>query len=443
MMRARLASFAVYAMLLVAAGALGYLSTRGGAIWDWTYDARASLAPQSIDVLRALKGPLTITSYASPGSGLRATISGFVARYQRYKPDLALRFVDPAADPGAVRAAGINVDGELVLAYGRRSLRLTQLSDQSFTDALANLARGGTRLVAFVTGDGERSAAGRANADLGGFMAQLAAQGVQAVPINLAQVAAIPHNADLVVLASPLARLASASVHKLVEWLRDGGNLLWLTDPGSAHLGLAPLRRELGITALPGEIIDPSSAAAGLADPRLVLVSTYPPSTITHGFALDTLFPGVVALARSGNNWKYTPLLRTAPQSYTAPAGVGPAPAYTAAAGDLRGALDFGFALSRLSANPLHDRQRVVVIGDGDFLSNTFLGNGGNAALGTRIFDWLLGDDTLVRLPPRAAPDRQLAIGQRGLDALTAALILLPVLLLAGAFALWLRRRRR
>ena len=62
---------------------------------------------------------------------------------------------------------------------------------------------------------------------------------------------------------------------------------------------------------------------------------------------------------------------------------------------------------------------------------------------GTRIFDWLLGDDTLVRLPPRAAPDRQLAIGQRGLDALTAALILLPVLLLAGAFALWLRRRRR
>ena len=48
-----------------------------------------------------------------------------------------------------------------------------------------------------------------------------------------------------------------------------------------------------------------------------------------------------------------------------------------------------------------------------------------------------------VRLPPRAAPDRQFAIGQRGLDALTAALILLPVLLLAGAFALWLRRRRR
>ena len=85
----------------------------------------------------------------------------------------------------------------------------------------------------------------------------------------------------------------------------------------------------------------------------------------------------------------------------------------------------------------------MVVIGDGDFLSNTFLGNGGNAALGTRIFDWLLGDDTLVRLPPRTAPDRHLDIGQRGLNALTLMLIALPLLLLALASALWLRRRRR
>ncbi len=442
-MRARLASLAVYLMLLAAAGALGYLSTRAGATWDWSWDARASIAPQSVALLRRIQGPLEVTSYASPGRGLRAEISGFIARYRRFKPDLTLRFVDPAADPGATRAAGITVDGELVLRHGARSLHLTQLSDQAFTDALARLARGGTQRVAFITGDGERSPSGRANADLGAFMAQMAAQGVQAVPVNLAQVAAIPQNAGLVVLASPLARLAPPSVRKLVDWLREGGNLLWLTDPGSTDLGLTPLAKELGLVQLPGEIIDGAGAAAGLADPRMVLVARYPPAAITRGFTLDTLFPGVVALARSGSNWKYTPLLRSSARSYTAPAGTGPVPAYSAATGDLRGPLDFGFALSRLSANPLRDQQRVVVIGDGDFLSNTFLGNGGNAALGTRVFDWLLGDDALVRLPPRAAPDRFLRIGQRGLDALTAALILLPALLLAGAFALWLRRRRR
>jgi hypothetical protein len=326
-MRARLDALLVFVLLLLAAAALGYLSTRYSTSWDWTYDARASIAPQSIAVLRDLKRPLLVTSYVNPGSGLRATISGFIARYQRHKPNLSLRFIDPATDPAAIRAAGISVDGELVLRYGDRSLHLTQLSDQSFTDALADLARGGTRIVAFVTGDGERSADGRANADLGSFMAQMAAQGVRALPLNFAQVASVPQNANLVVLASPLAQLAPGSAHALVQWLHDGGNLLWLTDPGSEHLGLAPLENVLGIRALPGEIIDPSGAAAGVRDPRVLVVSHYPPDPITRDFTLDTAFPGVVALARTQGNWKYTPLLVSSAQSYTAPAGIGPAPA--------------------------------------------------------------------------------------------------------------------
>jgi ABC-type uncharacterized transport system involved in gliding motility auxiliary subunit len=84
-----------------------------------------------------------------------------------------------------------------------------------------------------------------------------------------------------------------------------------------------------------------------------------------------------------------------------------------------------------------------VVIGDGDFLSNSFLGNGGNRALGERVFDWLLGDDALVDLPPRGAPDRVLRLSQAGLDALGIGFIVgLPLLLLiAGGFIAWRRRR--
>ncbi len=441
-MGARLRSLAVYALLLLSAAALGYLSTRIPGTWDWTAHARSSIAPQSVDELRQLKGPLVVTSYASPGSGLRGKISGFMARYRRYKPDLVLKFVDPAMDPAAVRAAGINVDGELVVAYHGRSLHLAQLSDQSFTDLLANLVRGGTRRVVFVTGDGERSPSGRANADLGTFMARLAGQGIQSIPINLAQVATVPQNANLVVLASPLAQLAPTSVQKLVEWLRDGGNLLWLCDPSSDRLGLAPLARELGIVRLPGELADPTGAAKGIADPHFLLLSSYPSSPITRGFQLDTLFPGVVALARDGSNWQYMPLLRSSAHSFTMPSGVGDAPSAGGAV-ELHGPLDFGFALSRLSASPVHLQQRVVVVGDGDFLSNTYIGNGGNAALGNRIFDWLLGDDALVQLPPRPAPDRVLRISQGGLDLLTIALVALPTLLLAISTLLWLRRRHR
>jgi LPXTG-motif cell wall-anchored protein len=84
------------------------------------------------------------------------------------------------------------------------------------------------------------------------------------------------------------------------------------------------------------------------------------------------------------------------------------------------------------------------VIGDGDFLSNTYLGNGGNRALGERIFDWLLGDDALVNLPPRGAPDRFLRLSQGQLNAVSLGfLAVLPLLLLAiGGWIVWRRRRR-
>jgi ABC-type uncharacterized transport system involved in gliding motility auxiliary subunit len=99
--------------------------------------------------------------------------------------------------------------------------------------------------------------------------------------------------------------------------------------------------------------------------------------------------------------------------------------------------------LSRLSPSPAKSEQRVVVIGNGDFLSNSFLGNGGNRALGERIFDWLLGDDKLINMPPRGAPDRALDVSQAQLDVLSIGFIVaLPLLLLVIGGAIAWRRRR-
>ena len=140
-------------------------------------------------MLAKLDGPVEIVSYASPQGDLRQTVAGFLQRYQPVKPDITLRFVDPQLDPATMRELGITVDGELIIHYQDREQRLDDLSDRRpMTNALERLARGGDRIVAFVTGDGERRADGQANADMGIFMAQLESRGMRAVPLNFAQV---------------------------------------------------------------------------------------------------------------------------------------------------------------------------------------------------------------------------------------------------------------
>jgi ABC-type uncharacterized transport system involved in gliding motility auxiliary subunit len=440
----------LFALLLVlAAGAIGFLGTRYSHEVDWTANGRTSLSAESRAVLAQLNGPVDIVSYANPQGDLRQTVAGFLQRYQAVKPDITLRFVDPQLDPGKMRELGITVNGSLILHYKDREQRLDELSERSLTNALERLIRGGDRIVAFVTGDGERRADGKANADLGTFMAQLEGRGMRAVPLNFAQVTAVPEHTDLVVLASPELALAPGAVQALIKYVQNGGNLLWLTEPANDDLGLKPLADALGVRVLPGVLVDGSGTALGLHDPRLIALGDYPPQAITRGFQLTTLFPQVSALAQVAQaDWAVKPFLRSSEQSWTEFQSIDNAASsdirFDAAAGELKGPLDFGFALSRLSPSPDKSEQRVVVIGDGDFLSNTFLGNGGNRALGERVFDWLLGDDKLVDLPPRGAPDRLLDISQGELNTISFGfLIALPLLLLlVGGLIVWRRRRR-
>ncbi|GAB2572517.1 GldG family protein [Dyella jejuensis] len=424
-------------LILLGAGAIGYLTARHDRVADWTYGHRVSLSPETRAVLAKLDGPVEIVSYANPQGDLRQTIAAVLQRYQQAKPDLRLSFVDPQQDPAAMRNLGITVDGELILHYRDREQRLDTLTERSLTDALERLVRGNDRIVAFVTGDGERRPDGVANADLGLFVSQLEQSGMRAVPLNFSQTATVPDHTDLVVLASPQAALAPGAAKALVDYLGSGGNLLWLADPGNQDPSLQPLADALGIRVLPGELVDASSTALGLKDPRMIALGDYPPGAITRGFTLTTLFPEVAPLAQvRKSEWQIAPFLRSSPQAVVQSLTDTPA-------ASLKGPLDFAFALSRLSPSPAKSEQRVVVIGNGDFLSNSYLGNGGNRALGERIFDWLLGDDQLINLPSRGAPDRVLTVSQGALNVLsTAFIVAMPlVLLLLGGFIAWRRRR--
>jgi len=441
----------VHALLLIAiALLLGFLSTRHRFDIDLSHTQRSSLGTPSRRLLDALEGPVEIVSWARSQGELRATIASFVERYERAKPDLSLRFIDPDADPNATRAAGVQIDGELDVHYGGRSERLKILSERELSSTLLRLSRHRERVVAFLEGAGERRIDGIGNADLGQFGSALRGRGTRMVNLALATTPRIADNVDLLVIANPRVALAPAQVAEVVGYIERGGHLLWLLEAGEA-VGLDDLATALSLHTLPGVIVDGASQAFDIGDPSFVAVNRYPEHAITRDFALATLYPQPVALAkRVPAHWEFAPILRSSEQSWNE---VGHIPAageaeanvrFDGSDGEIAGPLDFAFALTRLSPRPGGQEQRVVVIGDGDFLSNSFLGNGGNREFGTRVFDWLLADDALIEIPERVAPDRELALSQAALGALSAFFLLgLPSLLIVTGLLVWRIRRRR
>jgi ABC-type uncharacterized transport system len=446
--RERLGHWLFTALLLAAAVMLAFLSTRFAGQHDFSYAQRASLSTQSVTLLHQLDSAVTITSYAPRDNELRGAIADVIARYQRIKPDISLTFVDPDADPAATREAGILINGELVIRYKGRSERLKVLTERELDSTFLRLSRARERLVAFLSGDGERKPDGGANADLGNFGALLKAQGVRAIPLTLDTGTRIPANVDLLAIASARAQIAPEVAKELVDYVEHGGNLLWLTEPGE-NVGLDLLAKALSLRVLAGVAVDGAGAAFGIGDPSFVAISTYPQSVITRDFALATLFPQTAALAVvADSQWQLTPLLRTSAKSWTE---TGPIPkqgdsttiSYDAARNEIPGPLDLAFALSRLVPGPVKREQRAVVIGDGDFLSNSFLGNGGNREFGQRVFDWLLEDDALIQIPDKGVPDRLLQLSQGALGVIGVGFLIgLPLLLLLAGATIWWRRRR-
>jgi hypothetical protein len=179
-------------------------------------------------------------------------------------------------------------------------------------------------------------------------------------------------------------------------------------------------------------------------------------SLITRGFNAATLFARATSISDAVKtnkiDWQDTPFLKTLPRSWLETGKLEGSISFDAKQGDQQGPLTIGMTLTRevkptsgkkaAAAKPLE--QRVVVIGDGDFLSNAFLNNGGNLDLGLNVFNWLAHDDSYLNINPESAPDRTLTLSSTATAMISVGfLFALPLGLIAFGFTFWIRRRRR
>lgn len=433
-------------LILVIVGLLAWLSTRYDYQADLTANGRNTLSAESAAVLDKFTGPVAVTAFAHETDMLRQHINDLFSRYQRHKPDMHLRFVNPDLEPQRTRELGITADGELLLEYDGQAEQLQELTERGFSNALQRLLRGGGRRIVFIQGHGERNPGGDASYDLSQWAAQLEAKGFDISTINLAHESVVNvDDATVYVLASPRSDFLPAEVEKIKALAV--GRLLWLADPGPMY-GLEALAAYLSLAFNPGMIVDPNISQVGMMlfgtdDPRITLVSNYTGHPIVNDFSFNTLFPmsqGLMLLP--DGEWQGTAFLNTMSNAWQETQQM--SGEITLDADDIAGPLSVGVALQRAPsvAGQAYDA-RVVVIGDGDFISNAAIGVGGNLQLSMNIVNWLSGNDQLVDVPVKVSGDTELQLDTTVVLIIGAGfLVVLPALLLFSGFYIWWRRRK-
>jgi ABC-type uncharacterized transport system involved in gliding motility auxiliary subunit len=438
-------------LFLVLISLVAYLTYEYHYSRDITQGNRNTLTEGSKNVLKQMQGPVNMTVFASKdntanGETFRRDMSNFIARYQRTKPDIKVIFISPAEEPKLTQEAGIKVEGEVVVEYNKRTEHiLPPFAEQEMTNLLVRLSRSNQRPVMYLDGHGERNLLGVKNHDIGEFGKQLESKGFKFANPDLTIAQQVPSNGSMLVIASPQVNVSEIEVAKIKAYLEAGGNLLWLLDDNNLR-GLEPVAEYLGLKVSPGMVIDTTAAQYG-ADAKVAFASLYGEHAITKNFMLRTLFPEarqVDAKDSFDNGWEVSKLVEVAPNGWLENGKIGKKVSFDDKE-DVRGPINIAVALERKYGKK---GQRVVVFGNANFLSNTFITNGGNLDLGVNVINWLTGDDNLITIQPMVQKDINMTIPSTGMGALVALIIgygfqiILPALFLIFGFVIWFKRRK-
>ena len=393
----RLQQVIFYVLLITVIILLAKFSLQHNLRWDWTQNSRHTLSSMTQDLLQQLDGPIDIQVFVSPNDEYRAATEQLISLYQAHTDQLNILFINPDFSPDLVRKHNIQQQGEMVVSKDNKLEHLYDLSEQSFTNALISVSRQQQPWLTFIEGHGERSPLNQANFNLSIWGQQLQQKGIKLQALNLVEHSQIPINTAAIVIASPERAWLQGEIDIIKSYINQGGNLLWLTEPDSNQY-LSELAEQLDIEFIAGTVMDPNAELLGISDPQFVLITEYANHPIAAATNSVTVFPQAVAMELTDveSQWQHTTLLTTQANTWSETASSEQEPPQDFSFNvdtDTAGPFSLGYLLTRIHSDDKDQQQRIAVIGDGDFASNTYIGNSANLNFSVAVVFWLGQDD--------------------------------------------------
>ena len=411
------------------------LADRHAMQWDLTRERTHSLTPAAASALNVLQhgDGLQLTVFARDLPVTEAEIDHLLQPYRAHPAVTGYHRIDPVADPARARAAGVSRSTELHLQSGQRLEVVRAFRREAINAALARLALRGERWIVMLRGHGE-AAIGDGPGGIARFVRHVEGIGYRVLALDPREIGSLPDNTALVVAAGPARDYPDAIERLLRDYRARGGALMWLFDDVFPAWAVT----ELGLTPLPGIVVDAAAADHALEQPENAIVGPLPDVVrldSADGHAVLHRARGIDA--QDGGDWTTVGQLRSSPRSWNETGELRGTVSRDPARGEHAGPVTVGVLLQRGEGG---SGGRIAMIGGHHWLTNAQVGQAANLALATGLVRWLTDNRELVT----AAVNDRLDVRWSAQTAGTLAALsmyLLPVAFVVAG--LWLRHRRR
>jgi hypothetical protein len=443
--------------------------------FDLTREGVFTPSKQAGDVVDRLRRDVKLTYFyqSQHQEGLRA--KDMVEVLGRRNPHLHVRTVDPDKQPTVADTYGVRIYNAAVLETDGRRIQVMSTDENQIALGILRITREHTTTVCFIEGHNEypmenfefhthfEGVAGHGHGEGASAIVQmrfhgagrlrraLESLGYEARKITPATLTAIPSDCAAVLDVNPRTTYLPGESDVLTSYLAQGGAAVLLYDLGFIlEARLAAALRRVGIVVEQDVVIDPLDHYS--TDPEVVAVPVYERHPITRNVAL-TFFPGIrsLTLLAPPPGVTSTPLFLSSPQSYARgvqemaerrpgreSAASSAIPPGAAGRRTLAAAVEGAWPGADAGTKPF----RMVVVGDGDFASNSFLPYMANSDLALSMVRWAIREEqaptVAVRMP---VPPLVLLTKSQMQRIFLLIEVLLPLSVVAVGAVVWWRRR--
>ncbi|HZI40399.1 MAG TPA: Gldg family protein [Gemmatimonadaceae bacterium] len=473
----RLAAAAYTTAIIVAVVVIAALANVALALHDVHFDLTRERvftpSRQAQHVVDALDQHVELTYFYQPQDPAGKRARDMVEVLGRRNPLLRVRTVDPDKQPSVAQTFGVRIYNAAVLEADGRRVQVMSTDEDQIALGILRVLRRRVTTICFIEGHNEypidnfefhthfEGLAGHSHDERGsgvvlmrghgaGRMRRaLEAFGYEVRKIVLATLREVPHECAAVVDLNPRTTYLPGESEALITYLAGGGSALLAYDLGfviEPHLAAA-LRR-LGIVVEQDVVIDPLDHYS--TDPEVVAIPVYEDHPVTRQLAL-TFFPGIRSITVTAPPPGVTvgPLFRSSVQSYTRV--VRPAAEREPTAPTATNAVSVHRARHVLAAaaegtwpptTAIGKPFRLVIIGDGDFASNSFLPYMANADLAVSMVRWLVHEEHAPSVASRIPVPPLVLLTKNQMQQIFFAIeVLLPLGVVLCGTVVWWRRR--
>lgn len=444
---------------------------------DLTREKVFTPAARALEVVDSLRRPVNLTYFYQGQDQNARRAKQIVEVMGRRNPLLSVRTIDPDKHPTLAETAGVKVYNAAVLEADGRRIMVRGTDENEIAIGIQRVLRERVVSICYIAGHNEypvdnyefhthfEGLAGHSHGDADSAVVQtpghgvgrmrraLEALGYEVRTIALASQGAIPRECSVTIDAGPRTTYLPAESAALEAYLRQGGALLLMYDIGFVlEPALEKLMQTLGVRLQQAVVMDPRSHYS--TDPEMVAVTAYDRHPITRNVSF-TFFPGVrpLELVPPAAGIRTFALISSSSESYTKPVTpvaqrqLAPEPA----AGKVQGkpqahvfaaAIEGTLPQEGSAPQPGSQPFRAVVIGDGDFASNSFLPYMANSDLALSMVRWLAreGSNTPIASRIPVLPMIMLTNAQMR-EIFLLVEVLLPLLVIVLGGIVWWRRR--